>query len=80
MQINTKNIENKIVEFQTGNQTKARVDGTWYKADYLGYEGAAEYVASSILKYSNIKNYVNYDLCNISYMKEGEINISMGCK
>ena len=36
MQINTKNIENKIVEFQIGNQTKARVDGVWYKADYLG--------------------------------------------
>ena len=29
-----------------GNQLKWEKDGIWYKADYTGYEGFAEYVIS----------------------------------
>ena len=30
-----------------GNQLKWEKDGIWYKADYTGYEGLAEYVTPS---------------------------------
>lgn len=29
-----------------GNQLKEKIGNTWYKVDFLGYEGAAEYLAS----------------------------------
>ena len=45
-----------------GNQTKFKEDTKWYKLDYLGYESASEYLASEILKQSNIKNFVEYDI------------------
>lgn len=45
-----------------GNQSKYLSDGVYYKLDYLGYESAAEYLASVILKYSNIQDYVLYDI------------------
>ena len=32
-----------------GNQLKWRRDNNWYKADYSGYEGLAEYVVSELL-------------------------------
>ena len=32
-----------------GNQLKWENDGIWYKADYTGYEGLAEYVISRLL-------------------------------
>lgn len=46
-----------------GNQLKW-MDGTyWYKADYTGYEGLAEYMVSNLLRSSNLKpeEYVLYD-------------------
>lgn len=45
-----------------GDQLKYRTDGLWFKENRLGYEGAAEYLASEILKYSNISNFVTYDM------------------
>lgn len=48
-----------------GNQLKARDEDYWYKADYMGYEGLAEYVVSTMLSCSNIKNYVSYDLVKL---------------
>lgn len=50
-----------------GNQLKFNVDNKWYKADYFGYEGAAEYICSEILVYSNISSYVSYELNEINY-------------
>ena len=41
-----------------GNQLKFGIDNKWYKADFLGYEGAAEYAASKLLEQSNIMEYV----------------------
>ena len=35
-----------------GNQLKWEKSGVWYKADYTGYEGLAEYVISQLLKHS----------------------------
>lgn len=53
-----------------GNQDKFYDEKTdsWYKADYLGYEGLSEYVISELLKCSKIKNpqfqFVQYGLCS----------------
>lgn len=49
-----------------GNQVKVFKNGFWYKDDYLGYEGAAECVVSRLLKYSNIIDFVEYDVCVLS--------------
>ena len=49
-----------------GNQIKLEAGGIWYKADYLGYEGAAEFLCSKILEYSNVDDYVDYDLCTMT--------------
>lgn len=58
-----------------GNQPKFEQNGYWYKQDYLGYEGASEYVASEILKHSNISNYVEYKMCPV----EIDGKIEKGC-
>lgn len=50
-----------------GNQLKFEIDDKWYKADFLGYEGAAEYAVSKLLQYTNIPEYVTYRLEEISY-------------
>ena len=52
-----------------GNQLKWKNNDNWYKADYCGYEGLAEYVISHLLKYSNLKDdeYVLYGLTEIKY-------------
>lgn len=52
-----------------GNQLKWENNGVWYKADYCGYEGLAEYVISNLLRKSSLKDeqYVLYDLEQIMY-------------
>lgn len=52
-----------------GNQLKWKNGEMWYKADYTGYEGLAEYLISHLLEYSTLKNeeYVTYDLEQIRY-------------
>lgn len=61
-----------------GNQQKWCKDGVWYKADYTGYEGLAEYVISSLLKKSTLhaSEYVLYETEKIKY-KAAEFR---GCK
>ncbi len=58
-----------------GNQLKWNKDGVWYKADYTGYEGLAEYVISHLLMKSTLaeSEFVLYDLERISY-KESFFN------
>lgn len=46
-----------------GNQYKFERNGVWYKYDYLGYEGASEFLCSFILRNSSITNFVIYELC-----------------
>ncbi len=45
-----------------GNQLKWEHNGRWYKADYTGYEGLAEYLISELLALSNLatEEYVRY--------------------
>ena len=52
-----------------GNQLKFERDGIWYKADYTGYEGLAEYVISRLLGFSDLNNdeYVEYKPVAIEY-------------
>ncbi len=52
-----------------GNQLKWENNGIWYKADYTGYEGLAEYMISQLLKMSTLKEneYVIYDLETMQY-------------
>lgn len=56
-----------------GNQLKILVDGKWYKGDYLGYEGASEYLASEVLKQSNVSDFVSYNLANFNYKQKSFI-------
>lgn len=52
-----------------GNQLKFCQRETWYKADYLGCEGLAEYVVSKLLAFSDLRpdEYVEYELEEIEY-------------
>ena len=52
-----------------GNQLKWESNKQWYKADYTGYEGLAEYVVSALLKHSNLREdeYVIYHPEQIKY-------------
>lgn len=52
-----------------GNQLKWENLGYWYKADYTGYEGLAEYVISHLLKKSTLlpEEYVLYEPEQIKY-------------
>lgn len=52
-----------------GNQLKWRDGDTWYKADYMGYEGLAEYVISQLLRKTSLRpeEYVLYELQEIGY-------------
>ncbi|MBQ8803381.1 MAG: hypothetical protein IJZ53_07105 [Tyzzerella sp.] len=61
-----------------GNQSKWENTGVWYKADYTGYEGLAEYVISHLLKKSTLREneFVLYDLEKMKYKN----NIYTGVK
>lgn len=50
-----------------GNQLKFEVGNKWYKADFLGYEGASEYLASVLLQHSNVEDFVVYKLFTLTY-------------
>lgn len=52
-----------------GNQLKWENKGTWYKADYAGYEGLAEYMVSEALRRSTLspQEYVSYQPEQIQY-------------
>ena len=58
-----------IHQSSKGNQLKWEKDGIWYKADYTGYEGLAEYMVSQLLRYSTLdaKEYVLYEPEQIAY-------------
>ena len=61
-----------------GNQLKFERDGVWYKADYMGYEGLAEYTVSRLLCCSSLKEdeFVLYEPEQIRYND----SIFNGCK
>lgn len=61
-----------------GNQLKWEKDNIWYKADYTGYEGLAEYVISHLLMKSTLdrSEYVVYEQEEIRYKSQ----VYMGAK
>ena len=63
------NIRTNRRQSSKGNQLKWENDGIWYKADYTGYEGLAEYMISHLLKKSTLaeQEFVCYDLEEIKY-------------
>lgn len=50
-----------------GNQPKRFINNKWYKDDYMGYEGLAEWAASEILKCSDLprETYTTYSMVNM---------------
>lgn len=61
-----------------GNQLKWIKHKDWYKADYLGYEGLAEYIVSYLLKSSSLSEseYVIYHTEQIKY----KFQTYLGCQ
>lgn len=54
-----------------GNQLKWKREDAWYKADYAGYEGLAEYMVSHLLTKSSLNEdqFVVYNLEKIKYSR-----------
>lgn len=51
-----------------GDQLKCRVENTWYKADYMGYEGLSEALVSRLLNNSSLPyRFVQYEPAMIEY-------------
>ena len=66
-------IKDRIVtQGSKGNQSKWLKHGKWYKADYLGYEGLAEYVCSEVLKRSSVSNFIKYSPILIREKESGK--------
>lgn len=63
------NIRTNDRQSSKGNQLKWENEGVWYKADYTGYEGLAEYIISHLIQKSTLleEEYVLYDLEEIKY-------------
>lgn len=63
------NIRTNERQSSKGNQLKWENEGIWYKADYTGYEGLAEYMISHLLRKSTLAEdeFVCYDLEKIKY-------------
>lgn len=54
----------RLISYATskGNLPKWHIDDYWYKTDFFGYENLSECLISDLLKYSNIFNYVEYNM------------------
>ncbi|WP_035790553.1 hypothetical protein, partial [Butyrivibrio sp. FC2001] len=61
-----------------GNQIKWEKDDIWYKADYTGYEGLAEYVISHLLMKSSLDEdeFVVYEQEEIRYKTQTYMGVS----
>ena len=61
-----------------GNQLKWMSNDYWYKSDYTGYEGLAEYMVSGLLRHSNLaeEKFIHYDTEEIFY----EGRCYLGCR
>ncbi len=65
-------IRKNDIQSSKGNQLKWENQGIWYKADYTGYEGLAEYLISHLLQKSSLmkKEFVLYDIETIKYKEQ----------
>lgn len=60
-----------------GNLPKWHIKNKWYKTDALGYENLSECLISDLLKYSNIYDYVKYEMIKGIYNNEvGNFSVS----
>ena len=77
IELSEKEIRAENRKSSKGNQLKWLHDDTWYKADYAGYEGLAEYAVSQLLRYSNLESseFVIYQTEEIRYKRQ----ILKGC-
>ena len=62
-----------------GNQRKWYKSGTWYKADFLGYEGLAEHMCTCLLKSSSIESYAEYRAIRIQESDGAKDEVLNGC-
>ena len=76
----------KTIGSSKGSQPKFLDNGYWYKKNFKGYEGKAEYLVSKILECSNLSNYVKYEECLLNgaqgcrsadFTKDGEMFMSL---
>ncbi len=76
--MNQQDLQSPDRKSSKGNQLKFERDGIWYKADYTGYEGLAEYTVSRLLCYSSLgkEEFVLYEPEQIAY----EDSVFNGCK
>ena len=77
IELSEKEIRTENRKSSKGNQLKWLHEDRWYKADYAGYEGLAEYVVSQLLRYSNLADseFVIYQTEEIHYKRQ----ILKGC-
>ena len=77
IELSEKEIRAENRKSSKGNQLKWLHGDTWYKADYAGYEGLAEYAVSQLLLYSNLQSseFVIYQTEEIRYRRQ----ILKGC-
>lgn len=73
-----KNIKADAMQSSKGNQLKWFSGEAWYKADYAGYEGLAEYTISNLLRHSTLDSaeYIVYETDEIKYGH----NKYLGCR
>lgn len=78
IELSEQEIRAKNRKSSKGNQLKWLHGDNWYKADYAGYEGLAEYVVSQLLQYSDLghNEYVLYQTEEIRYKKQ----VLKGCR
>ena len=78
IRLEEKDLRTAAHQSSKGNQLKWESEGVWYKADYTGYEGLAEYVVSKLLRYSNMEenDYILYETEEIRYKQA----IYRGCR
>ena len=71
-------IQTSTRQSSKGNQLKWTDGEFWYKADYTGYEGLAEYMVSNLLRYSDLRpeEYVLYETEEIKYGSQ----VYKGCR
>ena len=69
VELHEKDIRDDGRRSSKGNQLKWQKDEFWYKADYCGYEGLAEYLVSELLKHSTLPAdmFVGYETVEIRY-------------
>ena len=72
IELSEKDIRAENRKSSKGNQLKWMHGDIWYKADYAGYEGLAEYVVSQLLLYSNLerREFVVYQTEEIRYKRQ----------